>query len=288
MRLSRVVLAWLMVPAWCLAADEPRVIPLWPAGAPGSEGKTESETVTEHGKDGVHDRHIARVHNPTLTVYLPPRDKANGAAVVICPGGGHRILAIDHEGYDVARWLNGIGVAGIVLKYRLANTPEAGYKVDVHALADAHRAMRLVRSHAEEWGIDPHRVGLMGFSAGGEVAALAGTRYEPGSPGATDPIDRLPTRPDFLMLIYPGGRPETFKFTKETPPTFLLVAADDGLRPRTLAIYNALTREGVSTELHVYARGGHGFGMHRIDAPVGRWTERLGEWMADQGLLKKP
>ena len=144
-----------MLPAWCLAADEPPVIPLWPSGAPGSEGKTDPEVVDEQGKNGVHDRHVSRVHNPTLTVYLPPRDKANGAAVVICPGGGHRILAIDHEGYDVARWLNSIGVAGIVLKYRLAQTQGAGYKVDVHALADARRAIRLVRSHAEEWGIDP-------------------------------------------------------------------------------------------------------------------------------------
>src|SRR5262249_3712211 len=117
MRLSRVLLVWALLPAWCLAADEAQVIPLWPSGAPGSEGKTDPEVVTERGKDGVHDRHISRVHNPTLTVYLPPREKANGAAVVICPGGAHRILAIDHEGYDVARRLNEMGVAGIVLKY---------------------------------------------------------------------------------------------------------------------------------------------------------------------------
>ena len=113
MRLSRAFLVWVMLPAWCLAADEPPVIPLWPSGAPGSEGKTEPEVVAESGKNGVHDRHISRVHNPTLTVYLPPRDKANGTAVVICPGGGHRILAIDHEGYDVARRLNEMGVAAL-------------------------------------------------------------------------------------------------------------------------------------------------------------------------------
>jgi acetyl esterase/lipase len=288
MRFSRVLLVWVMLPAWCLAADEPQVIPLWPAGAPGSEGKTDPEVVEETGKNGVHDRHISRVHNPTLTVYLPPRARANGAAVVICPGGGHRILAIDHEGYDVARWLNSIGVAGIVLKYRLARTEGAGYKVDVHALADARRAMRLVRNRAEEWGIDPKRVGLMGFSAGGELAALASTRPEPGSPTAEDPIDRLGSRPDFQVLVYPGGRPESLQFTKDTPPAFLLVAADDRLSDRTLAIFTALRKAGVPAELHVYARGGHGFGMHEIQAPVAHWPARLQEWMEDRGLLKKP
>jgi acetyl esterase/lipase len=288
MRLSRALFIWVMLPAWSLAADEPQVIPLWPSGAPGSEGKTEPEVATERGKDGVHDRHISRVHNPTLTVYLPPRDKANGTAVVICPGGGHRFLAIDHEGYDVARRLNEMGVAAFVLKYRLARTEGAGYKVDVHALADARRAIRLVRSRAEEWGIDPRRVGVMGFSAGGELAALASTRYEAESAGTTDPIDRLGSRPDFQILIYPGGRPESLQITKETPPAFLLVAADDGLSNRTLAIFTALRKAGVPAELHVYARGGHGFGMHKIDAPVSHWTERLQEWMGDRGLLKRP
>jgi endo-1,4-beta-xylanase len=277
-----------MLSSWGLAADEPPVIPLWPSGAPGSEGKSDPEVVQESGKDGAHERRVSRVHNPTLTVYLPPRDRANGTAVVICPGGGHRILAIDHEGYDVATRLNEMGVAAFVLKYRLANTPEAGYKVDVHALADARRAIRLVRSRAEEWRIDPHRVGVMGFSAGGELAALLSTRVEPESPGASDPIDRLPTRPDFQVLVYPGGRPETFQINKETPPTFLLVANDDRLSERTMAIFAALRKAGVPAELHVYARGGHGFGMHKINAPVGRWTERLEEWMGDRGLLKKP
>jgi endo-1,4-beta-xylanase len=283
------LLVWALLPAWCLAADEPQVIPLWPSGAPGSEGKTDPEVVTERGKDGVHDRHISRVHNPTLTVYLPPRDKANGAAVVICPGGAHRILAIDHEGYDVARRLNEMGVAGLVLKYRLAQTQGAGYKVDVHALADARRAIRLVRSRSEEWEIDPQRVGLMGFSAGGELTALASTRFEPASPGASDPIDRPSSRPDFQVLIYPGGRPASFEVTKESPPAFLLVAADDRISAqRTVESFTALRKAGVPAELHVYARGGHGFGMHKIDGPVAHWTDRLQEWMGDRGLLKKP
>lgn len=288
MRLSRTLLVWLMLPALCLAADEPPVIPLWAAGAPGSEGKTDPEVVVEQGKNGNHDRRVTRIHNPSLTVYLPPRDKATGAAVVICPGGGHRVLAIDHEGHEVARWLNSIGVAGFVLKYRLARAEGSSYKVDVHALADAQRAIRLVRNRAGEWGIDPKRVGLMGFSAGGEVTALAGTRFDTGSEGASDPVDRLNSRPDFLVMVYPGGRPESFSVTKQTPPTFLLVADDDrSSAERTSATYSALKKAGVSAELHIYASGGHGFGMRDRPVPVTHWPARLQEWLADRGLLKK-
>jgi endo-1,4-beta-xylanase len=289
MRPSRTLLTWLLLPALGFAADEPTVIPLWPAGAPGSEGKTDQEIVVEQGKNGAHDRRISRVHNPSLTVYLPPRDKATGAAVVVCPGGGHRVLAIDHEGHEVAQWLNSIGVAGLVLKYRLARTEGANYKVDVHALQDAQRAIRLVRSHAGEWGIDPSRVGLMGFSAGGELTALAGTRFDTGSEGAPDPIDRLGSRPDFLVLVYPGGRPESFAVSKQTPPAFLLVADDDRISAeRTVATYSALKKAGVSAELHIYARGGHGFGMRDNPVPAAHWPARLREWMADRGVLKKP
>jgi endo-1,4-beta-xylanase len=287
MRLSRTLLVWMMLPGWCLAAGEPPVIPLWPSGAPGSEGKTDQELVVEQAKNGGHDRHVSRIHNPSLTVYLPPREKATGTAVVVCPGGGHRILAIDHEGYEVAHWLNSIGVAAFVLKYRLARTEGAGYKVDVHALQDAQRAIRLVRNHASEWQIDPQRVGMMGFSAGGELTALAGTRFDTGSPGATDPIDRLGCRPDFLVLMYPGGRPESFQVNKQTPPTFLLVADDDRISAeRTSATYSALKKAGVSAELHIYARGGHGFGMRDRPVPVSHWPARLQEWMSDRGLLK--
>ena len=288
MRLSKAWFVWVLLPAVGFAADEPPVIPLWPSGAPGSEGKTDPEVVVEQAKGGGHDRRVSRIHHPSLTVYLPPRDKATGAAVVICPGGAHRFLAIDHEGHEVARWLNSIGVAGFVLKYRLARTEGAGYKVEVHALQDAQRAIRLVRSRAGGWGIDPKRVGLMGFSAGGEVTALAGTRFEPGSEAASDPIDRLSSRPDFLVLVYPGGRPESFNVTKETPPAFLIVADDDRISAaRTSATYAALKKAGVSAELHIYARGGHGFGMRNRPVPVSQWTNRLQDWMADRGLLKK-
>jgi len=282
-------LAWLMMSSLCLAAGDPPEIPLWPGGAPGSEGITAGNVVVEKGKNGAHNRSVNQVNNPSLTVCLPPKEKATGAAVVICPGGGHRMLAIEHEGYDIARWLNSIGVAGFVLKYRLAKADGSKYKVEVHALDDARRAVRLVRSRAGEWGVDPARVGMMGFSAGGEVTALAGTRFDPGSESAADPVDRLSSRPDFLILAYPGFRPDGLTVTKQTPPTFLVHADDDRLSAeRSAAFYLALKKAGVSGELHVYARGGHGFGMRNNHVPVSSWPARLEEWMADRGFTKKP
>jgi endo-1,4-beta-xylanase len=263
--------------------DQARVVLLWPQGAPGSEGRPREEKVTGTG----HGRHVSSIHNPSLTIYLPAKEKANGAALIICPGGGHRVLSIDHEGYDVARWLTGQGVAGFVLKYRLAKEAGSTYKVDVHPLADARRAIRLVRSRAAEWGVDPARVGLIGFSAGGELAGLAGTKFEKGQPSAADPIDRFDSRPDFLALIYPGFRPGTLHVTKETPPTFLAVADDDrSCAPASIEFYQALKQAGVSGELHIYARGGHGFGMADRPLPVTSWTARLRDWMGDRGYLR--
>lgn len=288
MKFTGMLLACLMVTSLCSAADDPPEVLLWPAGAPGSEGVSKGNVVVDQGKNGTHNRRVNEVHKPSLTVYLPPKEKANGAAVVICPGGGHRMLAIEHEGHDIAKWLNKIGVAGFVLTYRLARTEGSKYKVEEHALADAKRSVRLVRSRAGEWGIDPARVGMMGFSAGGEVTALAGTRFEAASEGASDPIDRLSSRPDFLVLVYPGVRPEKLTVTKETPPTFLTVADDDrGSAQNTATIYLALKKAGVPSELHIYARGGHGFGMRDNHVPASSWPARLQEWMADRGILKK-
>ena len=205
MMVPRLLLALLLFPGLAIA-DESQVVPLWPGGAPGHEGKKEKEKVVELSKNQKHDRRVSSIHEPSLTVYLPPEEKATGAAIVICPGGGHRVLAIDHEGYEVGQWLASQGVAGFVLKYRLANEEGSSYKVDVHALADAQRALRLVRSRAKEWGVDPARVGLMGFSAGGELAILAATKFDAGQQDASDLVDRLGCRPDFLMPIYPGFR----------------------------------------------------------------------------------
>ena len=287
MKVRGLLLAVLLVPSMALA-DESNVVPLWPHGAPGQDGKKTPEKVADSSQGKARHRRVSSIHEPSLTVFLPPKDKATGAAVVILPGGGHRYLAIDHEGYDVAKWLAGQGVAGLVLKYRLANEEGSNYKVDVHALADARRAVRLARSRAREWAIDPARVGVMGFSAGGELAILAGTKFEEGKSDASDAIDRLNSRPDFLMLIYPGMRQAVLNVTKDTPPSFLAVADDDRRCAEVcVAFYQALKKAGVPGELHIYASGGHGFGMTERPLPITTWTARLHDWMADRGYLAK-
>jgi endo-1,4-beta-xylanase len=271
-----------------LAADPPE-IPLWANGAPGSEGKTAKEVV-EPPNEAHGYLKVTGVHNPSITVFLPPRETATGAAVVIAPGGGHQFLNFDQEGTNVAAYLNSIGVAGFVLKYRLAREPGSTYKVEEHALADAQRAIRLIRSRAEEWQVNPARVGIMGFSAGGEVAALAATRFDGGKAEAADTIDRLSSRPDFDALIYPGIRAETYTVPKEMPVTFLLCADNDRGPATALAgLYPKLQAAGVKTELHIYASGGHGFGINpntRSHAPVATtWQLRLGDWLRDIGML---
>lgn len=265
------------------AIDESQgmAIKLWEHDAPGSEGVTE--------KERIQGDHVSNVHQPTITAFLPPKEKATGAAVVICPGGGHRFLAIHHEGYDVAKWFNEIGVAAFVLKYRLAQTPNHKYKVEVHSLQDAQRAIRLIRSRAKEWNVDPNRVGIMGFSAGGAVAALAATRSDSGKTDSSDAVEHQSGRPDFMILVYPGIRPvNDLTVTKDTPPAFFVHADDDRLSAeRSISLYLALKKAGVPCEVHIYARGGHGFGIRKGDAPVAHWPDRLEEWMRDRGLLKK-
>ncbi len=261
-------------------AGPPEVIQLWP-GIPANGGE---EVWVERGK-GIVDRAVSNVHQPTLTVYLPPKGKANGAAVVIAPGGGFTHLAIDKEGYDVAKWLNRIGVAGFVLKYRLKNAGDSAYTVETPH-EDALRALRTVRSRAKEWGIDPNRVGMMGFSAGGALAALAGTKYDTQPTGATDPIDRQNARPDFLVIGY-GAIPADVVVTAKTPPAFLVHADDDHLSAeRSASFYEALKKAGVSAELHVFARGGHGFGIADSGLPVAKWPKLCEDWLESQGFLR--
>jgi acetyl esterase/lipase len=254
---------------------------LWPKGAPGSEGVTAKEQWLP-SKDGFH--RVTNVHNPSITVFLPPKIKATGAAFVICPGGGHSHLAMDLEGSQVAERLNRMGIAAFVLKSRLAKTEGYHYEVEVHSLQDAQRALRLVRSRAKEWNVDPARVGIMGFSAGGGIAALIETRFDAGKPDAADPIDRLSSRPDFAVLGYPGLRGLQVTVAKDTPPTFIVVNNDDALAPFSTEYYIALKKAGVPAELHIYTKGGHGFGMTgRTPAfaqlPVSGWPDRLLEWM---------
>jgi len=268
-----------------LAAAEPQVVLLWPNGAPGSGGKTAQETVrvTPEG-----DHVVSGVHHPSITVYLPAKGKATGAAVVIVPGGGHVELWMDHEGYRVGQWLSDHGVAGFVVKYRLAKEPGSTYNIEGHALPDVQRAIRLVRSRAAEWGVDPERIGVMGFSAGGELAALAGTRFDAGSAGAADAVDRVSSKPAFQALIYPGI-PQDMKLSKDTPPAFLLCGEDDrpGISEGLPELYLALKRAGVSAELHVFAGTGHGFGVRESNhGPVGGWLELFYGWLGERGFLK--
>jgi endo-1,4-beta-xylanase len=267
------------------SADE---VPLWPNGAPGFESRKDEKEVREVQKSGEYK--VTNVHNPSLTVFLPPKDKATGAAVVICPGGGHRELWVLHEGENAAKWLSDRGVAAFVLKYRLAREKGSPYKIAEHALQDGQRAIRLVRSRAKEWGIDPARVGMMGFSAGGEVTALVCGNAGKGKDDAPDPVDRLSARPDFQALVYSGPQGIVKQpVTKEIPPTFILVGDDDNARTWLVEHYLALKRAGVPTELHVYANTPHGFGVrsNKVGRPADTWLVRFEEFLGDQGMLKK-
>jgi len=247
---------------------------------------TGKEIVLPRDKDHAYVR-LSNIHNPSILAYLPPKEKASGAAVVIAPGGGHSFLAMDVEGYEIVSWLNSKGIAGFILKYRLAREPNSHYTVQGDALPDGQRAIRLVRSRASEWGLDPASIGFMGFSAGGEVAALVETRFDAGSPQATDPIERVSSRPDFALVIYPGFRPDSIaNVPKDTPPTFLVCATDDrGHVVTTANMYLALQKAGVPVEMHLYERGGHGFGMRDKVAPVTNWNQRLYEWLEDRKFL---
>lgn len=290
--LARILFVWLLLlllSSAVFAADTPKEIPLWPGGAPGSEGKTgkESVRVTPEG-----EHIVTNIHNPSLTPYLPAQDKNSKtprAAVIILPGGGHRQLSIDHEGYYLAQWLSARGIAAFVLKYRLAREPNSTYTVDDHALADTKRAIRLVRSRAQEWNIAPSRIGVIGFSAGGELAALSAMRFDAGNKDAADTIERENSRPDFQALIYPGSS-ERIVPTKDSPPAFLLCGYKDrpDISQGLAEVYLKFKAAGVPAELHIYASAGHGFGLREKNhTPAGAWPARFQEWLADSGFLSE-
>jgi acetyl esterase/lipase len=276
-----------------LAAGEPTVELLWPKGAPEAKGSEPAD-------------------QPSIKIFLPPADKANGTAVVVCPGGGYGFLADDHEGKQVAQWLNGLGVAAFVLKYRIA--PRYHHPCP---MLDAQRAIRLVRSRAKEWNVDPRRVGIMGFSAGGHLASTAGTHFDDGKADADDPIDRTSCRPDFLILCYPvitflppvahmGSRYNLIgkdaddklvdyycndkQVIAKTPPTFLFhTDADTGVKPEnSVLFYLALKKFKVPAEMHIYEKGPHGVGLAPKDPVLSTWPDRLAAWLGGRGLLKQP
>ncbi len=248
---------------------------LWPDGAPGSEGKDSPEVVNG-------DK-VTNVHQPSLTPYLPEQGNSNGAAVIIAPGGGHKVLCVVHEGSNVAEWMADHGIAAFVLKYRLAEEKGSTYTVDKDAVGDMHRAIRLVRSRAKEWNINPDAVGVVGFSAGGEVCAISSMHFDAGDPDATDPLDRFSDKPDFQALIYPG-RSSRIVPSKESPPVFLAASSNDrpDISEGLTKVYLDFKNAGVPVELHLYAGGGHGFGVReKNQGPVSQWIERFDDWLAD-------
>ena len=275
-------------------AHQPEEFPIWPSGVPDEPGNIrERKKDGEMGKDGTF--RIPFVDTPTITWYPAPRDTANGACVVVCPGGGYNILAWNLEGTEVAEWLNTIGVSAAVLKYRVPRRD----KKNPHPwpLQDVQRAIRLVRSQADTRKIDPTRIGLLGFSAGGHLAVMAGTHWNERSYVQVDDADKASARPDFLIPIYPaylndkeqpGKLSSLVHVTKETPPAFIAITHDDADRALYAALfYAALKQNEVSGEIHIYSKGGHGYGLRPSDHPVHTWPQRCAEWLKTAGFLDK-
>ena len=281
------------------AAPTPDPIPLWPGDAPGEKGDIgEEKDTTKPGQDGPPEKYITRLGNvskPTLTVFRPPADKATGTAVVVCPGGGYSILAMDLEGTEVCRWLNSVGVTGVLLKYRVP--ARKGLEKHAAALQDAQRAVGIVRGRAKEWQIDPKRIGVLGFSAGGHLAAAVSNNFAERAYPTADEADKQSCRPDFTVLIYPAYlvpkedssklSPE-LKVTEKTPPAFIAMTQDDPIGIEGVYRYAlALKAAKVKAEVHVYPTGGHGYGLRPSANPVSTaWPRLAADWMRAQGLLK--
>ena len=275
-----------------IIAAEPLTLDVWPDTVPGETGDVGEEKFQPPRGKGRPVKRLANVTKPTIRVYRPDEERDTGAAVLICPGGGYNILAWDLEGTEVADWLNSIGVTGIVLKYRVPRRKDRE-KHDA-PLQDAQRAMSLVRKHADEWGIDSKRIGILGFSAGGHLSAVASTSFDKRHYDAIDEVDGLSCRPDFAVLIYPAylidgdGLAPEIQVTANTPQSFFAHASDDGISSEnSIAMYLALKKAKVPAELHIYASGGHGFGLRPSEHPASKWPDRCEEWMRSRGLLKK-
>jgi len=273
-------------------------IPVWPGAAPGAQANLPAEADTTKPTDPlVAGKYVARVGNvsvPTLTLYTAKNGASGPApAVVVFPGGGYHILAIDLEGTEVCDWLNSIGVTCALLKYRV---PDSGpYPKSPAALQDAQRAMGLVRLHAAEWGIDPNRVGVLGFSAGGHLSAAISTHYDTRLYDPIDAADKLSCRPDFAVLVYPAylafpnkdfaPNPDT-EPTANTPPTFIVQAEDDPVHVENAVVYfQELKNAKVPAELHVYAKGGHGYGLRRTELPITTWPQSVEVWLRTNKIL---
>ncbi len=284
-----VAMLWSLSVARVDAQERPEPIYLWVEGAPGS-----IERMNEPEKEDVGPGkcNVTNIHHPSITPYVA-RSKSNPprktAAVLICPGGGHRMLCLGHEGYSLAEWFAEQGIAAFVLKNRLAREPGSTYTVDDHAMADTRRAIRTIRSNADQWNIDPAKVGVLGFSAGGELAALAAMESDAGDAGAIAPVERMSSRPDFQVLIYPGSS-SRFTVNKGMPPVFIALGAKDrdDISIGMAELYLKYKAAGVPAELHIYSNAGHGFGYrpNSKDA-AGDWPYRLKEWMIDSKIIDR-
>jgi endo-1,4-beta-xylanase len=259
---------------------------LWPGDAPGSEGKSAPEKVrlTPEG-----EIIVSSVNRPSITPYLPDKDMATGVGVIVIPGGGHKELWMDHEGYRVGQWLRDHGVAAFVLKYRLANEDRSTYTILGNSLSDVRRALRLVRNRATDWNVAADRIGVIGFSAGGELAALAGVFFDQGQLRSADSVERETSRPAFVALIYPAI-PQDLVVRRDSPPMFLLCGGEDNpaISEGVPNLYLALKHGGIPAELHILSGVGHGFGIRDRNEPhVSQWTTLLYNWLAAQGFLKQ-
>ena len=300
MKLQVLPFAFIFVSFMISAQD--KTLKVWPNGAPNDNGMKEPE----EKYDGVRVRNVSEAE---MYVYLPKKEKNTGAAVVICPGGGYWIEAMDHEGFDMAKWLQSKGIAGIVLKYRL---PYGHHEIPS---GDARHTMRIVRMNAKEWGIDPNKIGIAGSSAGGHLASTVGTVFDLGNKQSADPVEKMSCRPDFMLLLYPvisfneaighmGSRKNLIgegndwklakqysnelNVTKDTPPTFLILADDDKtvIPQNSVDFYLALKKYDIPAEMHIFQEGGHGFGMTKKNLPVDQWPDLFYNWLKAQKIIK--
>jgi len=295
-----------LIVAWSAAGAEPLVVEIWPGKAPDESGNIGAERfrmspaldrkqveVTES------TRMITDVTKPTLTIYRPAKEKETGTAILICPGGGYWNLYWQLEGEEVAEWLNSLGATGIILKYRVPRRPDEPQGEPARRpLADAQRAVSLVRSKAGEWGINPERIGIVGFSVGGHPSKKTTTSFEKRSYEPVDDVDKISCRPDFAIPVYSGylkakDKDELapgLRIPTGTPPVFLAHGGDDIVSPpeNSVLMYLALKRAGVPAELHIYATAAHDFGVRKSDRPCSTWTESCANWLRHQGFLKPP
>ena len=279
------------------ASQEPEkpIIELWPLGLP-ADAKPVSDEIIADRKKKQTDERLTYVQTPSLTVYQPPQEKSNRCAMIICPGGGYNILAWPKEGLELAEYLNTHGVTAFVLKYRVPRRDPS--RCHWEPMQDVQRAIRLVRSQSENWKIDPDRIGVMGFSAGGHLTVMAGTQYDTKSYPRVDAADDISCRPDFICPIYAAYLGPKYndakaklstelKITKDTPPTFLAVTSDDKMRgAQSALLFARLCELKVPTEIHVYTKGGHCYGIRTNENPVGTWHHRMTDWLKSQGYLE--